>query len=71
MQEFDYTRIDWTLDPSLLASKANGWQTSSPYMLGFQDKEMSVGPGLSEWTSPFARKDMFSLPSLFVTSPAP
>ncbi|XP_065867401.1 uncharacterized protein [Euphorbia lathyris] len=50
---------------------------SSPYLLGFRDggagvgKETSSGSGLHEWTSPFAGKDMFSLPRQFVTSPSP
>jgi hypothetical protein len=34
-------------------------------------KETSSSAGSSEWTSPFAGKDMFSLPRQFVTSPSP
>ncbi|EEF36816.1 uncharacterized protein LOC8276315 [Ricinus communis] len=34
-------------------------------------KEMASSVGLREWTSPFAGKDIFSLPRQFVTSPSP
>ncbi|KDP40579.1 hypothetical protein JCGZ_24578 [Jatropha curcas] len=34
-------------------------------------KETSSSAGLHEWTSPFAGKDIFSLPRQFVTSPSP
>jgi hypothetical protein len=34
-------------------------------------KETSSSTGSREWTSPFAGKDIFSLPRQFVTSPSP
>ncbi|WCJ39206.1 Ubiquitin-associated/translation elongation factor EF1B protein [Euphorbia peplus] len=48
---------------------------ASPYVSGFRDggavKEATSASGVHEWTSPFAGKDMFSLPRQFVTSPSP
>ncbi|KAK3228674.1 hypothetical protein Dsin_000555 [Dipteronia sinensis] len=52
-------------------SNANG----TAYMSGLQDNgivtETSSSAGLREWTSPFAEKDIFSVPRQFVTSPSP
>jgi hypothetical protein len=49
--------------------------TNSSFLSGLRDsgmaKETSSSAGSSEWTSPFAGKDMFSLPRQFVTSPSP
>ncbi|OIW08134.1 hypothetical protein TanjilG_06677 [Lupinus angustifolius] len=45
---------------------------SSSYMAGLQNggmaKESSTSAGLREWTTPFAGKDIFSVPRQFVTS---
>lgn len=38
---------------------------------GGATKETAPSAGLHEWTSPFAGKDIFSLPRQFVTSPSP
>ncbi|KAL5732714.1 hypothetical protein ACOSQ2_032406 [Xanthoceras sorbifolium] len=52
-------------------SSANG----TACMSGLQDSgivtETSSSAGLREWTSPFAEKDIFSVPRQFVTSPSP
>jgi len=49
--------------------------TNSSFLSGLQDsgvaKETSSSAGSREWTSPFAGKDIFSLPRQFVTSPSP
>ncbi|KAI3427787.1 UBA domain-containing protein [Psidium guajava] len=82
MPEFDYTRIDWTLDANLAHSKSSGvWlhlssmlTNNSTMMLGAANRVRATdaSPGGScEWTSPFAGKDIFSLPRQFVTSPSP
>lgn len=83
MPEFDYTRIDWTLDANLAHSKSSGvWlhlssmlRNNSTMMLGAANRvcttDASPGGGSCEWTSPFAGKDIFSLPRQFVTSPSP
>ncbi|KAF8028149.1 hypothetical protein BT93_E0916 [Corymbia citriodora subsp. variegata] len=82
MPEFDYTRIDWTLDANLAHSKSSGvWlhlssmlRNNPTMMLGAANRVRTTdtSPGAScEWTSPFAGKDIFSLPRQFVTSPSP
>ncbi|KAK3422794.1 hypothetical protein EUGRSUZ_G03195 [Eucalyptus grandis] len=82
MPEFDYTRIDWTLDANLANSKSSGvWlhlssmlRNNPTMMLGAANRVRTTdaSPGAScEWTSPFAGKDIFSLPRQFVTSPSP
>jgi hypothetical protein len=49
--------------------------TNSSFLSGLRDsgvaKETSSSAGSREWTSPFAGKDIFSLPRQFVTSPSP
>ncbi|KAG6781596.1 hypothetical protein POTOM_014507 [Populus tomentosa] len=49
--------------------------TNGSFLSGLRDsgvaKETSSSAGSREWTSPFAGKDMFSLPRQFVTSPSP
>ncbi|KAJ4720445.1 Ubiquitin-associated/translation elongation factor EF1B protein [Melia azedarach] len=56
--------------PGMRMGSANG--TCTP---GLQDNgvvtETSSPAGLRDWTSPFAEKDMFSVPRQFVTSPSP
>lgn len=85
--ECDYTNIDWTLDTSLSPTKTSGlWlglssllrnssgmrMNSGNGISGLQDSETSASStGLREWTSPFAEKDIFSVPRQFVTSPSP
>ncbi|XP_047175147.1 uncharacterized protein LOC124842657 [Vigna umbellata] len=84
MPEFDYTRVDWTLDCTSLSSKQGGLRLgisanisgnrmSNSCMAGLQNVCMSRNTssfsGLREWTSPFEGNDIFSLPRSFVTSP--
>ncbi|CAK7336442.1 unnamed protein product [Dovyalis caffra] len=49
--------------------------TNSSFLSGLRDggvaKETPSSAGSREWTSPFAGKDIFSLPRQFVTSPSP
>jgi len=84
MPEFDYTSIDWSLNVasssggpclgiSSLLRNSYGNRRSSPCMSGLQNvgmpRETSSSSGLREWTTPFAGKDLFSVPRQFVTSP--
>ncbi|XP_014499528.1 uncharacterized protein LOC106760624 [Vigna radiata var. radiata] len=84
MPEFDYTRVDWTLDCTSLSSKQGGLRLGissnisgnrmrNSCMAGLQNVCMSRNTssfsGLKEWTSPFEGNDIFSLPRSFVTSP--
>ncbi|WVZ02048.1 hypothetical protein V8G54_022854 [Vigna mungo] len=84
MPEFDYTSIDWSLNVqsssggaslgiSSLLRNSYGNRRSSPCMSGLQNvgmnRESSSSAGLREWTTPFAGKDLFSVPRQFVTSP--
>ncbi|KAG2396596.1 uncharacterized protein HKW66_Vig0228710 [Vigna angularis] len=84
MPEFDYTSIDWSLNVqsssggaclgiSSLLRNSYGNRRSSPCMSGLQNvgmnRESSSSGGLREWTTPFAGKDLFSVPRQFVTSP--
>ncbi|KAJ0102629.1 hypothetical protein Patl1_05743 [Pistacia atlantica] len=87
MPECDYNSIDWTLNTNLSSSKTSGlWLGLSSLLRngsgmrmgstnGLQDggvvTETSSSAGLREWTSPFAEKDIFSVPRQFVTSPSP
>lgn len=84
MPECDYNSIDWTLNTNLSSSETSGlWlglssllRNSSGMRMGntngLQDggvvTETSSSVGLCEWTSPFAEKDIFSVPRQFVTS---
>ncbi|KAJ6341120.1 hypothetical protein OIU78_009320 [Salix suchowensis] len=56
-------------------SITRGSSTNSSFLSGLRGsgmaKETSSSAGSSEWTSPFAGKDMFSLPRQFATSPYP
>ena len=83
MPEFDYTSIDWSLNaPSSSVSgglrlgissvlrNSYGDRRGSQCVSGLQmARETSSSGGLREWTTPFAGKDIFSVPRQFVTSP--
>uniref|UniRef100_A0A2P2J2K7 UBA domain-containing protein n=1 Tax=Rhizophora mucronata TaxID=61149 RepID=A0A2P2J2K7_RHIMU len=60
---------------SLLRNSSAVRMNSSNGISGFRDggstKETTSSASLHEWTSPFAGKDIFSLPRQFVTSPSP
>ncbi|OWM78481.1 uncharacterized protein LOC116214630 [Punica granatum] len=49
-------------------ARFSGWQDNG--VVGSRDPAASSG-GLRDWTSPFAGKDIFSLPRQYVTSPSP
>ncbi|CAI0421106.1 unnamed protein product [Linum tenue] len=79
MPNFDYTSIDWSLDSRLLPSKSRRmWLGLSSLLISNGSSASGNGgmeapssaPGLRDWTSPFAQKDMFSLSRQFVTSPS-
>ncbi|XP_057453527.1 uncharacterized protein LOC130745357 [Lotus japonicus] len=59
---------------SSLLSNSDGNRMGSSYITGLQNvgmaRDSSSSDGLREWTSPFAGKDMFSVPRQFVTSPS-
>ncbi|KAK7314063.1 hypothetical protein VNO77_39272 [Canavalia gladiata] len=87
MPEFDYSSIDWSLNPpsssgsgglwlgiSSLLRNSYGNRRSNSCINGLQNVGMaretsSSSAGLREWTTPFAGKDIFSVPRQFVTSP--
>ncbi|KAK7405570.1 hypothetical protein VNO78_07003 [Psophocarpus tetragonolobus] len=58
---------------SSLLRNSYGNRRGSPCMSGLQSvgmsRESSSSSGLREWTTPFAGKDIFSVPRQFVTSP--
>ncbi|OIV99076.1 hypothetical protein TanjilG_32335 [Lupinus angustifolius] len=76
MPEIDYTNIDWTFDTypksgGLWLGISSFLRNSSPCKSRLQNggmaKESSSYAGLREWTTPFAGKDMFSVPRQLVT----
>lgn len=83
MPEFDYTSIDWSLNAPSSSSSGQGLSSvlrnsygnrrGSSCMSGLQSvgmaRENTSSAGLREWTTPFAGKDIFSVPRQFVTSP--
>lgn len=83
MPEFDYTSIDWSLNApsssmsgglrlgiSSVLRNSYGDRRGSQCVSGLQmARETSSSGGLREWTTPFAGKDIFSVPRQFVTSP--
>ncbi|CAK9163426.1 unnamed protein product [Ilex paraguariensis] len=83
MYNCDYKSIDWTLEPNSSRSKANGLilglssmrlgSTNGISVPGLQTggmaTEASSSIGSREWTSPFAGKDIFTVPR-FVISPS-
>ncbi|KAK3022718.1 hypothetical protein RJ639_046702 [Escallonia herrerae] len=86
MSRCDYNSIDWTLESNISSSNSNGLMpglysmskagTNDSHIGGFQDRGIPVEAAASsggprEWTSPFAGKDIFSVPRQFVTSPSP
>lgn len=81
----DYNKIDWTLEctgsppqasRSILGLR-NAGGANGTRIAGFRDGGVPMEPPAvssgvpREWTSPFAGKDIFSLPRQFVTSPSP
>ncbi|CAL0328795.1 unnamed protein product [Lupinus luteus] len=76
MPEIDYTNIDWTFytypkSGGLWLGISSFLRNSSPCKSRLQNggmvKESSSYAGLREWTTPFAGKDMFSVPRQLVT----
>lgn len=62
----------WLGFSSLMRNSSGNKMMGSSYMTGLQNvamaKETSSSAGLRDWTSPFAGKDIFSVPRQFVTS---
>lgn len=82
MSNCDYNSIDWTLELNTSPSKPTGLMLGLSSMriactngirfdggMGTETSAPTGGP--REWTSPFAGKDIFSVPRQFVTSPSP
>ncbi|KAM7472600.1 hypothetical protein LguiA_010783 [Lonicera macranthoides] len=81
----DYNKIDWTLECTGSPPKAsrpilglrNAGGSNGRHAAGFRDGGVPMEPTTvssgfpCEWTSPFAGKDIFSLPRQFVTYPSP
>lgn len=64
----------WLGVSSLLKNSTGNRMSSGSYMTGLRSsagmaRETSSSSGLRDWTSPFAGKDIFSVPRQFVTSP--